>query len=82
MSDAKSSVSQAQSYQEMGKFWDTHDVTEFWDQTAPAEFEVDIQSEVTYYPVDIVLSVTPLKKGRPNSRFSGNWVQLQGYFLR
>lgn len=57
MNDAKSSISQAQSYQEMSKFWDTHDVMEFWDQTAPAEFEVDIQSEVTYYPLDAILSV-------------------------
>jgi hypothetical protein len=40
----------------MGKFWDTHDLTDFWDQTAPAEFEVDIRSEVTYYPVDVTLS--------------------------
>jgi len=56
MSVARSSISQARSYQEMGKFWDTHDLTEFWDQTAPAEFEVDIRSEVTYYPVDVTLS--------------------------
>ncbi len=56
MSVARSSISQAQSYQEMGKFWDTHDLTQFWDQTAPAEFAVDIQSEVTYYPVDVTLS--------------------------
>lgn len=56
MSVARSSISQAQSYQEMGKFWDTHDLTDFWDQTAPAEFEVDIRSEVTYYPVDVTLS--------------------------
>ena len=43
----RSSISQARSYQEMGAFWDTHDLTQFWEQTESAEFEVDIQSEVT-----------------------------------
>ena len=57
MSDVKSSISQAQSYQEMGRFWDTHDVTEFWDRTAPAEFEVDIQAEITYYPLETSLAI-------------------------
>ena len=48
MSESKSSISQAQSYQEIGEFWDAHDVTEHWEQTEPVEFEVDIQSEVRY----------------------------------
>jgi hypothetical protein len=47
MRKAKSSISQAKSYQQMGQFWDTHTLTEFWGQTEPADFEVEIQSEVT-----------------------------------
>jgi hypothetical protein len=57
MSENKSTISQAQSYQSMGEFWDTHDLTDFWEQTAPAEFEVDLQSQTIYYAVDQVLSV-------------------------
>lgn len=56
MSKNRSSVSKAQSYKEIGEFWDTHDLADYWDQTEPAEFEVDIQSEVTYYAVDNELS--------------------------
>jgi hypothetical protein len=56
MSEDKSSISLAQSYGAIGGFWDTHDLTDHWDQTAPADFEVDIQSEVTYYALDNVLS--------------------------
>ncbi len=56
MSVNKSSLSQARSYQEMGEFWDTHDATEFWDATEPAEFEVDIQSEVRYYALESTLA--------------------------
>jgi hypothetical protein len=57
MSENKSTISQAQSYQAIGEFWDTHDLTDFWEQTAPAEFEVDLQSQTIYYAVDQVLSV-------------------------
>lgn len=56
MNDTKSAISQAQSYTELGEFWDTHDLADFWKQTAPAEFEVDIQSEVTFYAVEHTLS--------------------------
>ena len=40
----------------MGEFWDTHDLADFWDQTTPAEFEVDIRLEVTFYAVEHALS--------------------------
>ncbi len=56
MSDGKSSISNATSYAEIGEFWDTHDLTDFWDQTEPAQFEVDLQSDTTYYAVDKQLS--------------------------
>ena len=44
----KSSVSGAQSYQEIGEYWDAHDLSEAWDKTEPAEFAVDAPSSVTY----------------------------------
>ena len=43
-------------YQEIGEYWDRHDLTEVWEQTEPAEFEVDIQSEQVYYRLDRELS--------------------------
>lgn len=52
MDENKTSISQATSYQEIGEYWDTHDLTEVWEQTGPAEFEVDIQSEQVYYRLD------------------------------
>ena len=56
MSENKTSISQATSYQEIGEYWDTHDLAEVWEQTEPAEFEVDIQSEQVYYRLDRDLS--------------------------
>jgi len=56
MEKSKGSLSKARSYAELGEFWDTHELTEYWEQTKPAEFEVDIRSEVTYYALDSTLS--------------------------
>ncbi len=56
MSERKSAISQAQSYREIGEFWDAHDVTEYWDATEPVEFEVDIQSEVRYCALESTLA--------------------------
>jgi metal-dependent HD superfamily phosphatase/phosphodiesterase len=56
MGKSRSSISKARSYREIGEFWDTHDLSEYWDQTTPVEFEVDIQSEATYYPIEKELS--------------------------
>lgn len=56
MTSGESSISKAQSYKAMGEFWDTHDLGDFWEQTIPVEFDVDLRSEVTYYPLDSTLS--------------------------
>ncbi len=56
MTEGKGSISQARTYREMGEFWDTHDVTEFWEQTEPVDFTVSLGSEVTYYPVEAILA--------------------------
>jgi SAM-dependent methyltransferase len=43
MDDNKSSISDAQSYEEIGEFWDKHDISDYWEQTRPVEFEVDLE---------------------------------------
>jgi len=56
MARNKTTLSKAGSYQEIAEFWDTHDLADYWDKTKPVEFEVDLQSEATYYPVENALS--------------------------
>ena len=79
MKSGKSSISRAESYKAMGKFWDTHDLADYWEQTEPAEFEVDIQSEVVYYPVDNVLSAqiaaAAQRRGVSPETLLNLWVQ-------
>jgi len=84
--DEKSSISQAQSYKEIGEFWDTHDVADYadkrhpgWDQTEPVEFEVDIQSEARYYPLESTLAASVAKiawqRGVSVETLLNLWVQ-------
>jgi hypothetical protein len=52
----KTSVSNANTYQDIGAFWDEHDATEFGEQQN-ANFEVYVSSQRRYYPVDRDLSL-------------------------
>ena len=36
-------IPEFKSYEEMGEFWDTHSLADYWDQTEPAEFEISEQ---------------------------------------
>ena len=75
----KSSVSEATSYKEISEFWDIHDLSEFWDKTKEASFEIDIESEVTYYAVDKMLSkkiqAIAQKRGVTADTLINLWVQ-------
>ncbi|OGP81417.1 MAG: hypothetical protein A2Z08_03100 [Deltaproteobacteria bacterium RBG_16_54_11] len=75
----KSSLSQATSYKEIGDFWDTHDIARYWDKTKEVSFEVDVESEVTYYAVDRMLSdklqTLAQKRGVPADTLINLWVQ-------
>jgi hypothetical protein len=46
MSERKTSISKASSYAEIGESWDTHDLSDYWELTKPAEFEVDLRGSV------------------------------------
>jgi len=61
MNENKSAISQANSYLEIGEFWDNHDVTDYWEQTKPVNFEVEIQSEGRYCAIEPTL-VTKIRK--------------------
>lgn len=79
MGKHKSSLSEATSHKEIGEFWDTHDLSSFWDKTKTASFEVDIEAEVTYYAVDKTLSdkiqSVAQKRGVTADTLINLWVQ-------
>ncbi|MDH5683693.1 MAG: BrnA antitoxin family protein [candidate division WOR-3 bacterium] len=75
----KTSISKAKTYKEIGEFWDRHDLAEYWGRTKPKKFEVDIQSEVTYYALDNELSARiqaiSRKRGISPDTLLNLWVQ-------
>ena len=56
MSESKTPISGASSYVEIGEFWDSHDLSDHWDQTRPAEFEVGPLSSTIYFPLQRTLA--------------------------
>ena len=55
MARNRTPISKARSYRAISEFWDTHDLGDYWDQTKPVDFEVAVQSEATYFPVETSL---------------------------
>ena len=41
-------IPEFKSYDEMAEFWDTHSLSDYWDQTEPAEFEILSQARRRY----------------------------------
>lgn len=79
MARNRSSISKARTYEEMGEFWDTHDLTDYWDLTTPAEFTVDIKSETIYYSLesslDSKIQAVAEKHGISSETLLNLWVQ-------
>ena len=79
MQKSKSSTSKARSYAEIGEFWDKHDLTDYWGKTRKVEFDVDIESEVNYYPVERDLSekiqAVARKRGVSSDTLVNLWLE-------
>lgn len=76
MKKSKSSISEARSYMDIGEFWDTHDLSDYWGKTRRSRFDVDIESEVTYYPIEQNLSKKIQLLARKQGLSSGTLVNL------
>jgi len=79
MNDAKSSISDAQSYTDIGRFWDDHSLVDVWDQTEPVNFTVDIRSNAVYFPLELNLSRTirdiARQRGISGEALLNEWVR-------
>ena len=79
MNDVKSTLSEAQTYHEIGMFWDTHDLSDYWEQTEPVAFEVEGLSQTMYYPVEMSLStqlrITAAQRGISAETLLNLWLQ-------
>ena len=79
MKKNKSSISKARSYAEIGEFWDEHDLSDFWGKTRRVRFDVVVEPEATYYPVEKGLSEkiqsAARKRGVPSDTLVNLWLE-------
>ena len=75
----KSSLSKAASYREIGEDWDVHDLAEAWAKTKKVKFEVQIETEATYYAIEKDLSeriqTVAKKQGVSSNTLVNLWIQ-------
>ncbi|MGO8672098.1 MAG: CopG family antitoxin, partial [Capsulimonadaceae bacterium] len=74
-----STVSSAENYEAIGAFWDNRDLADHWEQTEPAQFDVDIHSQVTYFAVEGGLSerlrTNAARQGIAAETLLNRWLQ-------
>ena len=79
MKKNKSSISKARSYAEIGEFWDEHDLGKVWGKTKKVRFDVVLEPEATYYPVEKDLSKkiqsVARKKGVSTDTLVNLWLE-------
>ena len=52
MKKNKSSISKASTYEEMGDFWGTHDLTDFMDKIKDVDIKVNLKNEKIFFSLD------------------------------
>ena len=79
MKKNKTSLSKAASYKEIGEYWDIHDLSDVWGKTRKVKFDVQIESEATYYPIEKSLSErirsVARKQGVSSDTLINLWIQ-------
>ena len=79
MRKSKSSISKARSYVEIGEFWDQHDLSDFWGKSKKVKFDVVLEPEATYYPVEKSLSEkiqsVASKQGVSSNALVNRWLE-------
>ena len=77
----KISISNCDSYEEIGEFWDNHSLDTYWSQTEEATFQINLQSNerLTYYGIEENLSDKLLtiakSKGVSAKALLNSWIE-------
>ena len=76
MNRNRSSISKARSYAGIGEFWDEHDLSDFCGKTRRVRFDVVVEPEATYYPIEKELSEKIQSAARKQGMSSDTLVNL------
>lgn len=61
MREGKTSISNAASYEDIADYWDARDSADYWDEALSAELDIDADSQVVYYPLNMPLAMAMRK---------------------
>lgn len=79
MHNDKTPISNAASYEAIGDFWDAHDLGERWDSTRPAQFDILVEAQRNYVPVETALTqqlrVAAQRNGVSVESLVNGWLQ-------
>ena len=80
MSEGRTSISKASSYEEIGEFWDTHDLTDYLDDSQIVDFNTsDVQPSRIYFHVETELAqrvrAIAKRKGVSGTTLLNSWVR-------
>jgi hypothetical protein len=79
MRRSKTEISHADSYEKIGAYWDSHDLTEINESGIEAKFDVDVQAEIAYYALEKNLAETieniAVKHGISGDTLVNMWLQ-------
>ena len=78
--EGKTSISKASSYEEVGEFWDTHDFTDYLDDSQLVDFNTsDIRSSKIYFHVktDMAKKIRAIakRKGVSGTALVNSWLR-------
>ena len=76
MKKNKKSISKAKSYFALGDYWDTHDLSDFWEEAHPVHFDVNLEGERLYFGVEKKLSQKISELARKRGVSSNTLVNL------
>ena len=80
MVEHKTSISKASSYDEIGEFWDTHDFTDYLDDSQIVDFNTsDIRSSKVYFHVETYMAkkirAIAKRKGVSGTTLLNSWLR-------
>ena len=77
----RSSISNCNSYEEIGEFWDDHSLDAYWSETQEATFKINLEpnNRLTYYGIEEDLSDKLLSiaksKGVSAKALLNSWIE-------
>ena len=77
--EGKTSISKASSYEEIGEFWDTHDLTDYLDDSQIVDLNTpDVRSSKIYFHVETDMAKKIRDIAKTQRRIRHNSAELMG----